>query len=36
MLPGKGVLVTRHDYDSYTIQVTDEVPFGTIRELDLL
>ncbi|WP_422935155.1 hypothetical protein [Sinomonas sp. P47F7] len=29
-----GVLVTRHGRDSYTVEVTDEVPFGFTQERD--
>jgi len=34
--PGKGILVTRHDYNSYSVKLTHEVPFGTTREQDFL
>ena len=34
--PGRGILVTRHDYNSSTVQLTHEVPFCTTQELDLL
>jgi hypothetical protein len=34
--PGKGVLVTRQDFDSYTVKLSTDVPFGTTKELDLL
>lgn len=28
----QGILVTRHDYDSFTVALTDAVPFGLTRE----
>lgn len=34
-LPGCGVLVTRRDHRHITVEVTDEVPSGTIFERDL-
>lgn len=34
--PGKGILVTRHNYNSYSVKLTHGVPFGTTRERDLL
>jgi hypothetical protein len=30
--PAKGILVTRHDYDCFTVALSDAVPFGLIRE----
>lgn len=30
--PAKGILVTRHDYDCFTVALSDTVPFGLIRE----
>lgn len=30
----QGILVTRHDYDSFTVDLSDEVPFGLTREHD--
>ena len=29
----KGILVTRHDYGSFTVALSDAVPFGLTREL---
>lgn len=28
----KGILVTRHYYDSFTVDLSDDVPFGLTRE----
>lgn len=28
----QGILVTRHSYDSFTVALTDAVPFGLTRE----
>lgn len=28
----QGILVTRHAYDSFTVDLSDVVPFGLIRE----
>jgi hypothetical protein len=33
--PGRGVLVTRHDHKTFTVELSDEVPQGTITELAL-
>ena len=30
--PAKGILVTRHDYDCFTVALSATVPFGLIRE----
>lgn len=30
-----GILVTRHTYDSFTISLSDAVPFGLTREQNL-
>ncbi|MFF1830712.1 hypothetical protein [Paenarthrobacter sp. NPDC058040] len=30
-----GILVTRHDHRNFTVQMTDEIPFGTIVEHDI-
>jgi hypothetical protein len=30
----RGVLVTRHDFDSFSIALSPDVPFGLIREHD--
>ena len=30
----QGVLVTRHDHSTFTISLTDMVPFGLTREAD--
>ncbi|WP_165478384.1 hypothetical protein [Arthrobacter sp. S39] len=35
ILPIWGILVTRHDHGSFTVTLTDSVPFGTTVELDL-
>ena len=32
---GHGVLVTRHDRETFTIELSADVPHGTILELDL-
>ncbi len=28
----QGILVTRHDFDSFTVALSDAVPFGLTRE----
>jgi hypothetical protein len=33
--PGRGVLVTRHDHKTFTVELSREVPQGTITELAL-
>ncbi|UZX03059.1 hypothetical protein F8G81_10970 [Arthrobacter sp. CDRTa11] len=33
--PGHGVLVTRHDDKTFTVELSHEVPHGTISELVL-
>lgn len=33
--PGQGLLVTRHDRETFTIELSGDVPQGTIHELDL-
>lgn len=33
--PGRGVLVTRHDHQTFTVELSPEVPHGTISELAL-
>jgi hypothetical protein len=33
--PGLGVLVTRHDNKTFTVELSHEVPHGTISELAL-
>jgi len=33
--PESGVLITRHDNQNMTVQLSTEVPFGTILERDL-
>ena len=33
--PGYGVLVTRHDRETFTIQLSPDVPHGMTHELDL-
>jgi hypothetical protein len=33
--PGRGVLVTRHDRQTFTVELSHEVPHGTISEFDL-
>jgi hypothetical protein len=30
-----GILITRHDFSTFTVAVTPDVPFGLIHELDL-
>lgn len=32
--PGKGIRVTRHDHETFTIELTDDVEPGLIREVD--
>jgi hypothetical protein len=32
---GRGILVTRHSPDSFTVELSSEVPFGIILERDL-
>jgi hypothetical protein len=32
---GRGVLVTRHDHQTFTVELTHDVPHGTISELAL-
>jgi hypothetical protein len=32
----QGILVTRHGYDSFTVTLSDTVPFGLTRELQEL
>lgn len=32
---GRGILVTRHDHDSFTVELSTEVPFGITLERDL-
>jgi hypothetical protein len=32
---GKGILVTRHSLDSFSVTLSDKVPFGLTQELDL-
>jgi hypothetical protein len=32
--PGKGILVTRHSDELFSVELTDEVPSGTTVELD--
>ncbi|MCZ9884936.1 hypothetical protein [Arthrobacter sp. B2a2-09] len=32
--PGQGVLVTRHNADTFTVELSHGVPHGTIAELD--
>lgn len=31
--PGRGVLVTRHDHQTFTVELSHDVPHGTISEL---
>lgn len=31
-----GILVTRHDHRSYTVELSSDVPIGTIAETDAL
>lgn len=33
--PGRGVLVTRHDHQTFTVELSPEVPHGTISEMAL-
>jgi hypothetical protein len=33
--PGNGVLVTRHDQETFTVELSTAVPHGTISELAL-
>ena len=33
--PGPGVLVTRHDHETFSVELSEEVPPGTIAELAL-
>jgi uncharacterized alkaline shock family protein YloU len=33
--PGRGVLVTRHDHQKYTVELSSDVPYGMISELSL-
>ena len=33
--PGRGVLVTRHDHETFTVELSNDVPHGTISELAL-
>lgn len=33
---GRGILVTRHSYNSFNVRVTSEVPFGITKERDML
>lgn len=33
--PGAGILVTRHDQQTFTVEISAEVPFGVIAERDL-
>lgn len=33
--PNRGILVTRHDHSSFTIELSAEVPYGTTIERDL-
>lgn len=33
--PGNGVLVTRHDHETFTVELSNDVPHGTISELAL-
>jgi hypothetical protein len=33
--PGRGVLVTRHDHETFTVELSNAVPQGTISELVL-
>jgi hypothetical protein len=32
---GGGILITRHDFDHYSVAVSAEVPYGWIHENDL-
>lgn len=31
--PGHGILVTRHDHKTFTVELSHDVPHGTISEL---
>ena len=33
--PGQGILVTRHDHNTFSVKVTDDVPAGMTYERDL-
>lgn len=33
--PGRGVLVTRHDHQTFTVELSPDVPHGSISELAL-
>ena len=33
--PGRGVLVTRHDHQTFSVELSHEVPQGTITEMAL-
>lgn len=33
--PGRGIRVTRHSHDRFTVELTADVPFGITQELDL-
>ena len=33
--PVRGILVTRHNHNSFTVTLSESVPFGTTLELDL-
>ena len=33
--PGHGILVTRHAFGTFTVELSNEVPQGTIAELDI-
>ncbi|MDQ0103095.1 hypothetical protein J2T10_002752 [Paenarthrobacter nicotinovorans] len=35
VFPVRGILVTRHDHNSFTVTLSESVPFGTTLELDL-
>jgi len=35
LFPARGVLVRRYDHGSFTVELTEDVPFGTTIELDL-
>lgn len=30
--PRRGILVTRHDYQFFTVSLSDDIPFGLTRE----
>ena len=32
MNPGRGVMVTRHDLQTFSVELTHDVPYGTISE----